>query len=110
MRKRSTFVLFLVLGTVFSYLQYRLWYGPGSIPAGWAMIGKIESQGLENVTLEERNRVLDAELVELKSGLETVEERARHELGMVKAGETLFLLPNTGTDVDGDSAGSPSVD
>lgn len=96
MRKRGTFLLFLALGTVFSYLQYRLWYGPGSIPAGWAMIGKIEKQKLENVELEDRNKLLDAELEELKSGLETVEERARQELGMVKAGETLFLLPNKG--------------
>ena len=40
----------------------------------------------------ERNRVMDAEVMELKKGLETVEERARYELGMVKEGETLYLL------------------
>jgi cell division protein FtsB len=95
MRKRGTAILFLALGTVFSYLQYRLWYGPGSIPAGYSMIKKIDAQKEENVGLEERNRLLDAELVELKSGMETVEERARHELGMVKPGETLFLLPSS---------------
>ena len=37
--------------------------------------------------------MLDAEVMELKKGMETVEERARHELGMVKEGETLFQLP-----------------
>jgi cell division protein FtsB len=37
--------------------------------------------------------VLDAEVLELKKGMETVEERARHELGMVKDGETLYQLP-----------------
>ena len=42
--------------------------------------------------LQERNRVLDAEVLELKKGMETVEERARHELGMVKEGETLYQL------------------
>lgn len=93
MRKRGTFLLFVALGTVFTYLQYRLWYGPGSIPAGYTMITKIEAQKEENLGLDERNRLLDAELVELKSGMETVEERARHELGMVKPGETLFLQP-----------------
>ena len=36
--------------------------------------------------------MLTAEVIELKQGLETVEERARHELGMVKQGETLFQL------------------
>ncbi|KPW94975.1 hypothetical protein ALO79_200103 [Pseudomonas syringae pv. castaneae] len=40
----------------------------------------------------ERNRVMDAEVMELKKGMETVEERARHELGMVKEGETLYQL------------------
>jgi cell division protein FtsB len=42
--------------------------------------------------LLERNRVMDAEVSELKKGMETVEERARHELGMVKDGETLYQL------------------
>ena len=40
----------------------------------------------------ERNRILEAEVLELKSGMETVEERARHELGMLKEGETLYQL------------------
>jgi len=35
---------------------------------------------------------MDAEVLELKKGMETVEERARHELGMVKEGETLYQL------------------
>ena len=46
----------------------------------------------ENERLLERNRVMDAEVMELKKGMETVEERARYELGMVKEGETLYLL------------------
>lgn len=46
----------------------------------------------ENEGLLERNRVMDAEVSELKKGMETVEERARHELGMVKDGETLYQL------------------
>ena len=50
-----------------------------------------EQQG-ENERLLERNRILDAEVMELKKGMETVEERARHELGMVKDGETLYQL------------------
>ena len=49
-------------------------------------------QKAENERLLERNRVMDAEVMELKKGMETVEERARYELGMVKEGETLYLL------------------
>ena len=53
---------------------------------------QIADQHAENEVLLERNRVLDAEVLELKKGMETVEERARHELGMVKEGETLYQL------------------
>lgn len=53
---------------------------------------KIAQQRVENDKLLERNRVLDAEVDELKSGMETVEERARHELGMIKEGETLYMI------------------
>ena len=53
---------------------------------------QIADQQAENERLLERNRVMEAEVVELKQGMETVEERARHELGMVKEGETLYLL------------------
>ena len=53
---------------------------------------QIAEQHAENEVLLERNRVRDAEVMELKKGLETVEERARHELGMVKDGETLYQL------------------
>ncbi|MBI6882788.1 septum formation initiator family protein [Pseudomonas putida] len=94
MKKRSSLSVFLVLGSLFAGLQYRLWNGPGSFPAGHALEAKIEAQRKENVGLYERNDQLYAEILELKSGLETVEERARRELGMVKPGETLYQLPD----------------
>ena len=53
---------------------------------------QIAEQKGENERLLERNRILEAEVLELKSGMETVEERARHELGMLKEGETLYQL------------------
>lgn len=73
-------------------LQYRLWIGDGSLAHVARLKHDISSQQSENEKLLERNRVLSAEVIELKQGLETVEERARHELGMVKEGETLFQL------------------
>lgn len=94
MTKRGTFTLFLVLGSLFGGLQYRLWSGPGSTPAARALRVQIEAQALENKGLHERNDQAYAEILELKSGLETVEERARNELGMVKPGETLYMLTN----------------
>jgi cell division protein FtsB len=94
MTRRGTFLMFLALASVFAALQYRLWHGTGSIPAARALLVQIADQQAENGGLIERNDQAFAEILELKSGLETVEERARRELGMVKQGETLYVLPN----------------
>ena len=79
---RSPNWLFLILLLLLAGLQYRLWVGNGSL----AQVTDLTQQ------IADRNRVLDAEVLELKKGMETVEERARHELGMVKEGETLYQL------------------
>ena len=84
--------LWVISLTLLALLQYRLWVGEGSLAHVSRLKQDIASQQSENEKLLERNRVLTAEVIELKQGLETVEERARHELGMVKEGETLFQL------------------
>ncbi|UFH50326.1 cell division protein FtsB [Pseudomonas sp. KNUC1026] len=89
---RSHYWLFLILIAVLAGLQHRLWLGNGSFKQAAELKQQIADQQVENERLLERNRVLDAEVVELKKGTETVEERARHELGMVKNGETLYQI------------------
>ncbi|WP_070884099.1 cell division protein FtsB [Pseudomonas sp. D1-3] len=89
---RSPYWLFLVLILVLAGLQYRLWVGEGSLAQVTELQQEIADQQGENERLLERNRILEAEVMELKKGMETVEERARHELGMVKEGETLYQL------------------
>jgi cell division protein FtsB len=89
---RSPYWLFLVLLLLLGGLQYRLWVGNGSLAQVSSLEQQIADQHAENERLLERNRILDAEVAELKKGMETVEERARHELGMVKDGETLYQL------------------
>lgn len=89
---RSPNWLFLVLLLLLAGLQYRLWVGDGSLAQVADLTEQIAGQHAENEALLERNRVMGAEVMELKKGMETVEERARHELGMVKEGETLFQL------------------
>jgi cell division protein FtsB len=66
--------------------------GEGSLAQVNSLNKQIAEQQGENERLLERNRILEAEVRELKQGMETVEERARQELGMVKEGETLFQL------------------
>ena len=89
---RSPYWLFVVLILLLGGLQYRLWVGEGSLAHVSGLNKQIAEQQGENQRLLERNRILEAEVRELKQGMETVEERARHELGMVKEGETLFQL------------------
>lgn len=94
MRLRSPYWLFVVLILALAGLQYRLWVGDGSLAQVRDLQKQIADQHGENERLLERNRILEAEVAELKKGTETVEERARHELGMVKDGETSTSSPS----------------
>jgi cell division protein FtsB len=73
-------------------LQYPLWFGNGSAVAAWRLHGQVKAQRAENGRLAERNQALIAEVIDLKHGLDAIEERARAELGMVKQGETFFQV------------------
>lgn len=81
-------VLLIVIG----YLQYRLWVGEGSIAEVMSLQKQITVQQNEIAELKERNRVLGLEVTELKTGVKTIEERARTEMGMIKKGETFFIV------------------
>lgn len=82
----------LILGAFFIALQFRLWVGEGSLAEYWGLKSKISEQQAENERLRERNEELRAEVVDLKQGMEAIEERTRSELGMIKEGETFFQL------------------
>lgn len=73
-------------------LQYPLWFGNSSAVALWRLQREIALQKAENARLAERNAALEAEVVDLKTGLAAIEERARSELGMVKKGETFYQV------------------
>ncbi len=55
-----------------------------------ALRQELDTQRVSNALLRSRNDALAAEVVDLKSGLEAVEERARTDLGMVKKNEIYF--------------------
>ena len=88
MRKLVISLLTLVL----LFLQLQLWIGEGSIAELVSTRAEIDHQQKENARLYRRNRLLAAEVVELQKGLETVEEQARLDLGMVRKGETFYLI------------------
>lgn len=73
-------------------VQYRLWVGDGSLAEVWGLHKQVKIQQQENLGLRERNQALEAEVQDLKQGLDAIEERAREELGMVKNGETFYQI------------------
>jgi cell division protein FtsB len=80
----------VLLLVVLAGLQYRLWLGNGSIPDVHRLEGVHAAQLAANAELRERNRSLAAEVMDLKQGLSALEERARSEMGMIRADETFF--------------------
>lgn len=80
----------ILLIAVLALLQYRLWLSHDGLPSLLRLHYSVEKQREANAQLEERNQVLSAEVKDLKSGLDALEERARSELGMVKPNETFF--------------------
>lgn len=84
--------LFILSTFLLLVLQYPLWFGNNSLPDAWKLQAKIELQIQRNLALAERNRLLDAEVLNLKKGLDVVEEKARYELGMIKKGETFYQI------------------
>ncbi|PCH65258.1 MAG: cell division protein FtsB [Gammaproteobacteria bacterium] len=82
----------ILLTVILLLLQYRLWFSHDGLPSVLHLYRSAEVQRQDNAVLEERNQVLAAEVQDLKSGLDALEERARSELGMIKPGETFFQL------------------
>ena len=69
-----------------------LWFGKGGVPRMMDLRGKLAEQQAANQASKSRNTQLDAEVRDLKEGLEMVEEKARFELGMVKPDEILVQV------------------
>lgn len=91
-RPRFTTVLIGLLVALLAALQYQLWGGRGGIGDLAKLQSARDAQALENQRLAERNRVLEAEVADLKSGLQAIEERARTEMGMIREDEVFYQL------------------
>ncbi len=89
-------ILLAVLIILLLGVQYRLWVGEGSIAHKVELERKIKQQQGENDALRERNRILALEVEALKTGYDAIEERAREQMGMIKKGETFFMLIEPG--------------
>lgn len=82
----------IALIVLIAAIQYPLWFGKGSWMRVWRLDQQLEEQRAENEKRVSRNAALNAEVADLKTGLEAIEERARTELGMIKPNEVFFQV------------------
>jgi cell division protein FtsB len=101
-------VVTYILLSLLLLLQYPLWLGKGSWLKVWEMGQQVEAQKQTNEQTRKRNAALDAEVRDLKTGTDAIEERARSELGMVKQREIFFQVVGEGaTTASGVAAATP---
>lgn len=86
----------LVLALLVLVLQYPLWMGKGGWLRAWEVEERLQAQRRVNHGLEQRNAALEAEVRDLKSGNEAIEERARFDLGLIRRNEVFVQLPDDG--------------
>lgn len=91
-------LLAITLAALLLLLQYPLWLGKGGLLRVWEMERQIEAQRETNARMQARNASLDAEVRDLKQGLEAIEERARSELGMIRRDEIFFQVLESAPD------------
>ena len=80
------------LVALLALVHAELWFGKGGLPRVWGLQAQLREQETANDASRARNEQLQAEVSDLKEGLEMVEEKARLELGMVKPDEILIQV------------------
>ena len=85
-------IVTVVLAVLLALVHVELWFGKVGVGRMVELIGKLAAQRDANQLARGRNAQLAAEVNDLKEGLEMVEEKARHELGMIKPDEIFVQL------------------
>lgn len=94
--------IIIIMSVLLLLLQIKLWFGDASVRDVLNLKQTVKEQQVKNDQVKQRNAVLAAEVEDLKTGLEAIEERARSELGMIKKDETFIHI------VEGESEESHS--
>lgn len=81
-----------VLAALLLLVQAELWFGKGGVPRVMALRSELAAQQVANEQARASNQRMAAEVADLKEGLEMVEEKARHDLGMIKPDEWLVVV------------------
>ena len=85
-------LLTAALAALLVLVHVELWFGKSGVPRTMELSGKLREQLAANDAARARNEQLQAEVRDLKEGLEMVEEKARSELGMLKPDEILVQV------------------
>ena len=85
-------LMLFATGVIVLYFQYQLWLGDDGYFALRSRQGDATEQREIIADLRTENQVLEVEVLDLKNGMEAIEERARSELGMIKEGETFYII------------------
>ena len=85
-------IIAFVLLSLLLWLQYKIWLQDGGVPEVVQLQQEVAAVKSEVQTLQDRNLSLDAEVKDLKKGLDAIEERARSEMGMIKEGEVYYQV------------------
>ena len=81
-----------ILVVLIVLLQLKMWFGEGGYRDVQRLAARVEEQARENEVLAQCNRELQAEVDDLRQGLQAIEERARSELGMVNEDEEFYQV------------------
>ena len=81
-----------ILCVLLALLQYKAWFSDVGYFAAERLRAEVDEQRRRGELLARRNEILTAEVLALKRGIEALEARARSDLGMIKKGETFYLI------------------
>lgn len=100
-------IMIILAISVLLGLQYQYWFGENGYHDTQTLQHTIAEQQQDNDRLIQSNKVLQADVNDLKTGLEAVEEHARVDLGLIKSGETFVQMSTAATPYE--AATSPTA-